>query len=81
VNAAAANIHPSATSVNGFACFGAHWVDGEHQADHDRRHHQDDDLTDGEVRVGQWGAGAADGHESRDERGDVDNFDEDDRSR
>lgn len=56
-------------------------MDSKHQADHDRRHHQDEDLTDGEVRIGQRIAEVANGRESRGEHGDVDNFDEEECAR
>ena len=74
--------HPSERhSREGFRLFRGGLMDSEHQADHDRRYHKDEDLTDGEVRIGQRIARVADGRESCNEHGDVDKFDHEDRAR
>jgi hypothetical protein len=52
--------HPSECNLGeGLGVFRSALMDGEHQADQDRRHHEDEDLGDSEVRIGERLAGVA----------------------
>jgi hypothetical protein len=74
--------HPSEGNLSeGSRLFRSALMDSKHQADHDGRKHEDEDLCYGKVRVGQRVARVADRRESRDEHGDVGNFSEEDRTR